>query len=320
MHSNNVAMKDIIVPPGLLQEIAESEAEFCRKVRNCDPLEGANNIASGYKSSFAAIENVLGKDKLKTAKVLEIGSGNGFLLCYAVKNGIDIVGIEPGKTYGFHDRNMRAIKLLKANGVLNSEKVLYDASAEALPFKDDSFDFVYSVAVLEHVRNVELAMKESIRVLKPGGLLWANIPNYNSLYEGHYDILWLPYMSKNMAKCYVSLLYKRDPYYVDELIFTNPSMFKKYLKSGSTYGKLLLRGRGLANYVFEISNICSEKDATRNSAKYSGAKRYLQMLLEFRVIKLILKYPFMLFSEILGLAGLAATFDIVLHKRETGAF
>jgi SAM-dependent methyltransferase len=41
--------------------------------------------------------------------------------------------------------------------------------AHALPFKDESFDFVVSFAVLEHLRYPFIAMREAFRVLKSGG-------------------------------------------------------------------------------------------------------------------------------------------------------
>jgi SAM-dependent methyltransferase len=43
-----------------------------------------------------------------------------------------------------------------------------------LPIKSNSIDFIYTAAVLEHVKNPLLMGKEIIRVLKPGGKLLAN--------------------------------------------------------------------------------------------------------------------------------------------------
>ncbi len=49
--------------------------------------------------------------------------------------------------------------------------------ATKLSFKENTFDLVYSVSVIEHIYNKYLtAIKEMIRVTKPGGILYLSFP------------------------------------------------------------------------------------------------------------------------------------------------
>jgi 2-polyprenyl-3-methyl-5-hydroxy-6-metoxy-1,4-benzoquinol methylase len=48
-------------------------------------------------------------------------------------------------------------------------------------FDDDSFDVLYSSQVLEHLPQPKKELQELHRVLKPGGLFYANVPNYRCL-------------------------------------------------------------------------------------------------------------------------------------------
>ena len=77
--------------------------------------------------------------------------------------------------------------------VINFEIAVYPSTdvrgvGEVLPFKDNSFDAVISIAVLEHVKDPWLCAKEIIRVLKPGGDLLCCVPFLQPMhgYPHHY--------------------------------------------------------------------------------------------------------------------------------------
>lgn len=58
---------------------------------------------------------------------------------------------------------------------------LMAASAEALPFKDQSFDFGYSYGVLHHLSNPDVGFSELTRIIQKGGSVFLY------LYEDHKD-------------------------------------------------------------------------------------------------------------------------------------
>ena len=90
------------------------------------------------------------------------------------KLGLDVTGVDispEAKTFG-HD----------------FEKVsICDIETEKLPFKDDTFDIIYSKSFIEHLYYPERYLKEAYRVLKPGGILLTLVPDWESNYKIYFD-------------------------------------------------------------------------------------------------------------------------------------
>jgi SAM-dependent methyltransferase len=61
------------------------------------------------------------------------------------------------------------------------------ADAHRLPLRNESFDAVWVQAVLEHVLDPQLVVAEIFRVLRAGGLVYAETPFMQQVHEGAYD-------------------------------------------------------------------------------------------------------------------------------------
>ena len=57
------------------------------------------------------------------------------------------------------------------------------ASVENLPFKDNSFDFIYCLSVLEFIKDDTRVISEFQRILKPGGNLVFTVPTSRSAFR-----------------------------------------------------------------------------------------------------------------------------------------
>lgn len=96
-------------------------------------------------------------------RALELGCGTGFFLLNLIQAGVarrgSVTDLSPGMVK-VATRNGRALGLDVDGRVADAEGIAYD---------DDTFDLVVGHAVLHHIPDVELALREVLRVLRPGG-------------------------------------------------------------------------------------------------------------------------------------------------------
>jgi ubiquinone/menaquinone biosynthesis C-methylase UbiE len=97
-----------------------------------------------------------------SGRTVDLGAGTGVNLDLFPEAVSELVMVEP-------DPHM--IKQLRAKAAGRGGLETLEASAQELPFADDSFDTAVFTLVLCTVPNPELALREAARVLKPGGKL-----------------------------------------------------------------------------------------------------------------------------------------------------
>jgi SAM-dependent methyltransferase len=106
---------------------------------------------------------IAGTEGWPYGRVLEVGCGTGFFTLNLMLAGVigeaHVTDISPGMV-DVAVRNARSLGLTVEGRV---------ADAETLPYDDASFDLVVGHAVLHHIPDVGLALREVLRVLKPGG-------------------------------------------------------------------------------------------------------------------------------------------------------
>ncbi|MBK6586475.1 MAG: class I SAM-dependent methyltransferase [Coprothermobacter sp.] len=122
-------------------------APFEKHAKEYDAWFDENKLV--YLSELEAVKSMLPEGGMG----IEIGVGTGR---FASQLGIKL-GLEPSKSMA---------SLARQRGIEVVEGV-----AEALPFQDGSFDFVLMVTVICFLNDVEKALSEACRVLKPGGCI-----------------------------------------------------------------------------------------------------------------------------------------------------
>ncbi len=102
-------------------------------------------------------------------RALDVGCGEGRFCRLLRSHGVDAVGVDPTPT------------LLAAARARDASGGFVESPAEQLPFGNDTFDLVVSYLSLIDILDIQSAIPEMARVLRPGGtLLIANLTSFNT--------------------------------------------------------------------------------------------------------------------------------------------
>ena len=113
------------------------------------------------------IKNNLGKNDLKDLRILDIGCGGGILCEPLSRLGAVVTGI---------DTNKKAISAAKAHAKKENLKINYLYS-NLNTIKEDSFDLITCMEVLEHVSDLNEIILNSKKLLKKNGYFFGSTIN-----------------------------------------------------------------------------------------------------------------------------------------------
>jgi ubiquinone/menaquinone biosynthesis C-methylase UbiE len=246
-------LDDIIIPEAVVESARESIGVFFQSICPSDPEANIKDFLDTSKSikRAAIIERYT---PLRSKKVLEVGSGFGTNLAMWIKYfDVDGYGVEPSST-GFDAGFLGSQKIFEANGI--DPRRIQNAVGESLPFADQTFDIVYSANVLEHTENPELTLRESIRVLKRGGMLHMEMPNFLSYYDGHYLIFQPPIFWKPILPWIVRWIYRRDPTFARTLrTQVNPVWCRRNIRRINSSYPVTLISTGEELFLERLSHV-----------------------------------------------------------------
>lgn len=126
------------------------------------PVEYGVSAVQKRLSAFARHWSLSGE------RLLDVGCGNGAYTTVLGKSFREVhaIDVEPRRIEQFRGRSAMDLNYSVAVG-----------TAEALDFPDDHFDVVTAIEVLEHIVDLDRALDEIRRVLRPGGAFLVSCPN-----------------------------------------------------------------------------------------------------------------------------------------------
>ncbi|HLK45105.1 MAG TPA: class I SAM-dependent methyltransferase, partial [Acidimicrobiales bacterium] len=144
------------------------------------------------------LHRLTGATALFNRSVLDVGGGPGYFSDAFASAGAHVVLVEPQAAVPLPERlaapdhtlepRDRHEKAVWPGRLLEGRTVAGDGMA--LPLPDDTFDVVFSSNVLEHVPDPGRFLDESIRVTRPGGLVYLSFTVWRGPWGGHETSPW----------------------------------------------------------------------------------------------------------------------------------
>jgi len=145
--------------------------EATRRFWNAYPCDGQDSYEARCRFRYNKerwLLPLLREIASQAREILEVGCGQGtdaITVCRHLPTGSSYTAVDLSEAS--LDKAREAARDESSHLAIVPEFRL--ENAERLSFADTSFDFVYSMGVLHHTENIELALGEFGRVLRPGG-------------------------------------------------------------------------------------------------------------------------------------------------------
>jgi SAM-dependent methyltransferase len=114
------------------------------------------------------------------ASVLDVGCGNGMHSIKAARRCRHVVGV---------DGNLTSLAVARRSSRSAAAPASFCAAdlEVGLPVRDERFDTVICLDLLEHVRQRDLLLTEIRRALRPGGIMLLSVPNRGTSWKRRLD-------------------------------------------------------------------------------------------------------------------------------------
>jgi len=152
----------------------------CKPSKN----EEVRPVSSNYQYCAEFVSRLIGHKATET-KVLDFGCGRGQLIKLLRDDGIAAFGCDPfmgGTAFPFPD---------ELSGIV------VPMNGTEVQFPTSTFDVVVNNQVMEHIENMDAALSEIHRILKPGGVVLSLFPDRGVWREGHCSIPFLHWFPKH---------------------------------------------------------------------------------------------------------------------------
>ena len=209
----------------------------------------------------------------KTAKVyrknnllLDVGCFRGDFLYGAKKQGWDVRGVEISSDAADYGKKHYGLDIFKGR--------LMDSK-----FPDNFFDVVTLFDVIEHLTNPDECLKEVNRILRPGGLLYLDTPNFNSINRIIFKKKW-------------------SVFFPWHLYYFSPKTLEKIVQNNNFYVQKLYN---IDWGPISTNNVYHSLKSKNKISKKSGFVNLLgdsRLILKpiYNILKLILNFPLIFFS------------------------